>query len=771
MIMFWADEVAKKLKERKLPLEWVDDMKTPSGRIHVGALRGVVIHDLSYKSLRNIGVKTKYTYIFEDHDPMDALPVYLPKEKYEQYLGKPLFTVPSPEPGFKNYAQYYAHDFQKVFNTIGCNPEIIWMTDVYKSGRMNDVVKLCLDKTDVIRGIYEELYKKQLPHDWYPFQAYCPNCGKVSTTRVTGWDRKEVTFCCEVDRLNWTKGCGFCGKISPFSDKHHIAGKLLWKVEWPCKWKVIGVTVEGAGKDHMSRGGSHDLAKLVCQRVLNYPVPCPLAYEFFLVGGKKMSSSKGLGSASSEMLEILPPEILRFLMVKTKINQAINFDPGGDTIPKLFDDYQRAADAYFNKTDKDLERVFELSQIGEIRKPPKIRFSVLAQWVQMPNMDEEIKKEGLTEWAKYARVWVEKFASESEKFLISEDVPSGAKNLSEKQKEFLKKVSEELDKDWEAEKFQKELYEWAKEIGISSKEAFSAIYLSLIGKDHGPKAAWLILSLDKEFLVSRFKEVSSVQKVIPNLVRDLGSDRILKPFDLAQGGQVRRGNIDPEIFSIDSQLKKQFPSISIGVAVIKGVTIEKTNQELEKEKEELLKSLEGLTTEQLGQYPQVQSYRKLYKEMGIDWHSQRPSPEALLRRIALEKGLYTINTCVDAYNLIVMKNRVSIGAFDSDKIQYPTIIRLAKEGEEILLLGDSEPTQYKEKEIAYFDQKGGFNIDFNFRDAQRTAVQLETKNLYINVDGVYDITPQQVEKSLREACDLIIKYCGGKLELFGIETT
>ena len=441
MTMFWADEVAKKLKERKLPLEWVDDMKTPSGRIHVGALRGVVIHDLSYKSLRNIGVKTKYTYIFEDHDPMDALPVYLPKEKYEQYLGKPLFTVPSPESGFKNYAQYYAHDFQKVFNTIGCNPEIIWMTDVYKSGRMNDVVKLCLDKTDVIRGIYEELYKKQLPHDWYPFQAYCPNCGKVSTTRVTGWDRKEVTFCCEVDRLNWTKGCGFCGKISPFSDKHHIAGKLLWKVEWPCKWKVIGVTVEGAGKDHMSRGGSHDLAKLVCQRVLNYPVPCPLAYEFFLVGGKKMSSSKGLGSASSEMLEILPPGILRFLMVKTKINQAINFDPGGDTIPKLFDDYQRAADAYFNKTDKDLERVFELSQIGEIRKPPKIRFSVLAQWVQMPNMDEEIKKEGLTEWAKYARVWVEKFASESEKFLISEDVPSGAKNLSEKQKEFLKKIS------------------------------------------------------------------------------------------------------------------------------------------------------------------------------------------------------------------------------------------------------------------------------------------------------------------------------------------
>ncbi|MBI2005696.1 MAG: LLM class flavin-dependent oxidoreductase [Nitrosopumilales archaeon] len=33
--MFWADAVAQELKKRKLPLEWVDDMKTPSGKIHV----------------------------------------------------------------------------------------------------------------------------------------------------------------------------------------------------------------------------------------------------------------------------------------------------------------------------------------------------------------------------------------------------------------------------------------------------------------------------------------------------------------------------------------------------------------------------------------------------------------------------------------------------------------------------------------------------------------------------------------------------------------
>jgi lysyl-tRNA synthetase class 1 len=506
--MFWADSVAKELKKRKLPLEWVDDMKTPSGKIHVGALRGVVIHELAFKALKDAGIKAKYTYIFDNHDPMDALPVYLPKEKYEKYLGTPLFKVPSPEPGFNSYAQFYAKDFISVFQSIGCEPEILWASELYLSGKMNDVIREVLDKASEIRKIYEEMYKKEMPKNWYPFQPYCPNCGKVSTTLVTAWDQKVVTMVCEENKVKWTKGCGFKGKISPFSSEKGMTGKLPWKVEWPAKWKVVGITVEGAGKDHMSAGGSHDLASQICKRAINYPVPYPLAYEFFLIGGKKMSSSKGLGSSAEDMSKILPSQVLRFLMVKTKLNTAINFDPSADTIPNLFDDYQKAADAYFDKGDEDLARVFELSQVGEIQKPPKIRFSILCQWVQMPNMEGEIKKEGLEEWAKYAKIWVERFAREEDKFAVQKQLPKEIKNLSKEQKEFLGKLAKEVSKKWEGEDFQTRIYDIGKEMDLSGKQVFAAIYLSLIGKDHGPKAAWLILSLDKKFVEERFVAAS-----------------------------------------------------------------------------------------------------------------------------------------------------------------------------------------------------------------------------------------------------------------------
>jgi lysyl-tRNA synthetase class 1 len=505
--MFWSDKIAQEIKKRKLPLEWVDDMKTPSGRVHVGALRGVVVHDLVYKSLKQNGVNAKYTYVFENHDPMDDIPSYLSREKYEQYLGMPLFKVPSPQEGYTNFAEYYALEFKKVFNAIDCNPEIIWTKDLYTSGKMNNAIKVCLDNANEIKKIFEDIYKKTLAENWYPFQLYCPNCGKVSTTTVTDWDGKEVTYTCEVNKVKWTTGCGSSGKTSPFSNAEHMAGKLPWKVEWGAKWQAIGVTIEGAGKDHMSKGGSHDVTAQICQKVLKYPVPYPIPYEWFLIGGRKMSSSKGVGTSAKDMLEILPPELLRFLMVRTKISQAINFDPSGDTIPRLFDEYQKAAQAYYDKTDEELGRTFELSQIGEAKKPTMTRFSILAQWVQMPNMQEQIKAEGLDEWAKYARVWVEKYAPQEEKFLVQKETPVLAKELSSLQKEYLQKVADKLKTNWNADELQKFLYELTKEMNLPAKEGFAAIYIALLGKNHGPKAAWLILSLDSGFVQHRFSHL------------------------------------------------------------------------------------------------------------------------------------------------------------------------------------------------------------------------------------------------------------------------
>src|SRR4030065_2755982 len=107
--MFWADKIAKALSTGKKP-QLVDDAKNPSGRVHVGALRGVIIHDLFYKALQDAKVKSRYTFIIDDLDPMDDLPAYLSKDKYGKYMGTPLKNIPAPD-GKGYYAQHSAREF------------------------------------------------------------------------------------------------------------------------------------------------------------------------------------------------------------------------------------------------------------------------------------------------------------------------------------------------------------------------------------------------------------------------------------------------------------------------------------------------------------------------------------------------------------------------------------------------------------------------------------------------------------------------------------
>ena len=94
------------------------------------------------------------------------------------------------------------------------------------------------------------------------------------------------------------------------------------------------------------------------------------------------------------------------------------------------------------------------------------------------------------------------------KFDVKEKFPRKAENLSQNQKKLLVKITHILEKPGDPEKFQNEIYQGGKDLGLSSTETFTAIYLSLLGKESGPKAAWLILSLDKDFVKRRFIEAA-----------------------------------------------------------------------------------------------------------------------------------------------------------------------------------------------------------------------------------------------------------------------
>jgi len=533
---FWADKIVEKIKgdlkgridsgtpprgsARREPLV-IRDEKTASGRIHVGSMRGVAIHGVLSEILSEQKIANTFLYEINDFDPMDGLPAYLDEKEFGQHMGKPLYTIPSPDGKAKNYAEYFAQEFTDVIKESGFHPDYYRASELYKSGKMNEVIRIALEKADTIRTIYKKVSGSVKSHDWLPLSVVCEKCGKIGTTQATSFDGEKVAYSCEQKMVEWAEGCGHSGSISPFDGN----AKLPWKVEWAAKFKVLGVDIEGAGKDHSTKGGARDIANHIAREVYDYKPPFDVPYEFFLVGGKKMSSSKGEGSSAREIANLIPPHIFRLALLGKDPRQTMDFIPDGETIPMLYDRYDKIAEKFWSGENDDDARLFTLVHGGKPSLQHFLpRFSIISFIVQMPHMNMEtevLKMKGasltdednkeLKSRAKYAKRWLQTYAPEDYKYELQMlAVPEAAQALGSKQKEALKEVLVYVasQKKLDGQELHTKLHEIRKSSGIDPKEFFSALYLAFLGKDSGPKAGWFLSVLDKEFLEKRLGEVT-----------------------------------------------------------------------------------------------------------------------------------------------------------------------------------------------------------------------------------------------------------------------
>ncbi len=529
--MFWGERIANDIEERLSSLKGkgpliMRDEKTASGRVHVGSMRGVAIHGVVSEILMDRGVDHSFLYEINDFDVMDGLPVYLDEATFKPYMGMPLFRVPSPDGIAPNFAEYFGREFEDVIKQTGFSPSFYRGSELYLSGKMDEAIRLALEGASTIRTIYKKVSGSERREDWLPLSVICEKCGKVGTTRASNFDGQTVAYTCEPAMVKWAHGCGYTGRISPFGGK----AKLPWKVEWAAKFKVVGggVHIEGAGKDHSTKGGARDVANHISREVFRYEPPFDIPYEFFLVGGKKMSSSKGKGSSSKEMAELMPSKIFRLALLSKDINQQVNFDPEGDTLPVLYDLYDKLA-SHFETVEDDYATLFRYSHQREIRSTIQVpflpRFSQIAFLVQMPhlNLEEEVAKmKGshltendrveLAERAQYAKRWLDAYAPDKFVFKIQDVLPAMASSLSLLQKESLGLFAKEYANSPEhvsGEELQGLLFDIKEKKGIPPGDLFSAIYITFLGKPMGPKAGWLLSALPREFVLQRLAEVSS----------------------------------------------------------------------------------------------------------------------------------------------------------------------------------------------------------------------------------------------------------------------
>ncbi len=507
---FWTDEILAAAGTTRAQV--LNDSKTPSGRVHVGALRGVLIHDAIRRALADSGAQATFLYGVDDYDPLDELPAGL-EDFYRPHLGEPLCNVPAP-PGSAatDVAEHFIGEFFDVFRDLHVESAVYRMRDVYRSGRFDEAIDRILRSGEAVREIYLRVSGSERPPGWLPFHVICPVCGKVGTTAVTDYDGETVAFDCRPHMVTWAEGCGSTGRLSPFSGN----GKLPWKLEWTAKWAVFGVTIEGAGKDHTVRGGSRDVAAACLDRVFGLQAPLNVPYEWFLVGGAKMSSSRGLGVSAREMADLLPADVLRFLLMRTRPRSTVDFEPTEDAMVKLFSDFDKCRAEAARDPVSTYGKIYRLASDD----PPGYWAPPMALVIaleQLPHVDVDakvaaLKGSGLTneeraylaERRRTARYWLDHFAGPDDKLELQADVPSDVVNLTADQARFLADLAARLATvAWTAEAVQDAIFTTARDDGVEPRDAFEAIYRVFFGRRSGPRAGSVLSFLDADFVRGR----------------------------------------------------------------------------------------------------------------------------------------------------------------------------------------------------------------------------------------------------------------------------
>ncbi|MCA9388306.1 lysine--tRNA ligase [Candidatus Berkelbacteria bacterium] len=534
MNKFWAEELAQTVLDRHAEPYVVSDWKTPSGHIHVGALRGVLLHDAIAKTISSLGKQVRYIYGFDDYDSMDKLPNYLSSD-YERYLGQSFSTIPAPDeqgrPGLEateesNYGRFFADQFESVYRGLGVQSETLRTSVLYRDGFLNLAIKIALNQAEDIKAVFKKINtnrtegREVIPFKHFPINIVCENCHKIATTEATDWDGEVVGYQCI--GVNFAPGCSHKGKASPYNG----GAKLPWKVEWAAKFFLFKTDLEGGGKDHYTKGGSRDVANEIFRSVYaphldsQYArVPTDLFYEWLLIEGRKMATSKGLGDTAFSVAGLLPANALRFLLVRTKPKTAFSFKLSLESTLRLYDQFDQYLKKFHEDPTSAEGKAFQLSMID--KKAPDFvpKMSSLIYLLQLPNIDlkatlikdkgaplSEIELSELEQRIEVAKKLISELPSD-ERIVLQKILPVNI-SLNANQKEFLTALAASFSvlDSWDGLRVHEEIHVVRKSMAIEPKLAFEALYRIFLNRESGPQAGWFLANLDRNFVIKRLQE-------------------------------------------------------------------------------------------------------------------------------------------------------------------------------------------------------------------------------------------------------------------------
>ncbi len=541
----WIRDIVDEVLERNPEEYTIVTGKSMSGSVHIGFMKEIIIADVIKRELREAGKKAKSVFIADDYDPIRSFPPSVTLSP-DEYMGVPYSDAPDPHGCCESLGAHWINELVETFPDFGADPEVVLQSKLYATKPMLDAVRTCLKYTETIREIlieyvardFDEKQKSEYIESmktWYPASVICPKCGRLQSggkgsivpNRVTAYnpDSDEVTYT-----------CAHCGH-SETAEFDKLRLKLSWRVDWPAKWYVMNTTCEPAGKDHAVKGGSYDTGLEISRRVFGWSGPVKVPFEWVRLGGHDMGTSKGHVFTPRAWLNIAPPELFRYMVLRTDPEKSNNIQT--DQIPDLVDIYESFEQTYYQLGDVDAEKqelakvLYPLTEVRPVSKEfiPKLsfKFAILTSQLQGILSEDIILERCYTVLKKQhdlskvpdaakplipvrlsrAYNWAKEFGSEQDIIEVPETVPPDIiSTLSGEDKQFLSNfvqvlTQESLDDD----ALQTAIFNVARDAGIKPRRAFLILYRILLSRKSGPRLGPFLNLLGTDWVLKRIKSV------------------------------------------------------------------------------------------------------------------------------------------------------------------------------------------------------------------------------------------------------------------------
>ena len=139
----WLEEIVKEIYSRKPNEITLSTGKTPSGHIHLGILREIIICDALRRIFEKDGKTVNNLLFFDSLDAAKRFPPYIVNNFQTEHIGKPFAMIPCPYEDCKceSYAHHFGNELIEVFPDFGIKIRIIWTHELYKTKKMQEIFR------------------------------------------------------------------------------------------------------------------------------------------------------------------------------------------------------------------------------------------------------------------------------------------------------------------------------------------------------------------------------------------------------------------------------------------------------------------------------------------------------------------------------------------------------------------------------------------------------------------------------------------------------